>query len=76
MTNIQLYPNGFLYFVHILLRENTGLTEESFLANGGQLVRHSLAFFSFKKYYCFAGIELIRLTGKRDNLNSIEKPVG
>jgi len=74
--NIELDLNGFLNLAHIISGKNAGSPEKSFLANGCQLICHSLAFFSFKNDCCFAGIKAIHVTGERDGLNSVKEPIG
>jgi|GEM_PF-2260409 len=67
LMNIQLYPDGLLYSAHIFLGKNVGAAKEPCLADGRQLVRHSLPFLTLKGYHGFAGINPFRLAGKGDN---------
>jgi len=75
LMNIQLYSYSFFNLVHVFLRNDTSAAKEPFLANSRQLVSHSLTFLTFKNHFCLAGIKWLRLTGERDNLNSIQEPI-
>ena len=69
--DIQLYLDGLLNLAHILLGKNAGSSEKPLFANGRQLIRHGLAFLSFKDDCRLAEVKAIYIPGEKDNLNSL-----
>lgn len=73
--HIQLYFDDFLNLTQIFRGKNASAERKPHLADGRQLIHHSLAFLPIKDHDRLAGIKSVRLACERDNLDSIQEPI-
>jgi hypothetical protein len=73
LMDIQLYFDGFLDLAHVFIGKNAGSSEKPLLAHRRYLIRHGLAFFSFKHDRRLAGIDAIYVACKGNDLNPVEE---
>ena len=71
LMDVQLDLDGFLYLVHILLRQDACAFKEPLFADSRQLVCQGFAFFALRNDCRLTRVELIDVASERDNLDKV-----